>query len=332
MRDTATPKPRPMTTSTPVPGPILTPGPTPTVIVAGLVFDDRDGDGTQDPDEPGVAGVPVVLDDQVVDATDANGRFNLPLSGPGQALLSIVPPEGWEWPGEPLTAKELLTMGEIAIPLRQVQEMPPLPTAVTLIGSMAVVMFLVGLAFNGFASLAQAAAVRSLERTYRRQKSQELELQQYRLVAQRQEELKKVLAQTGGWREVLKQVIADALPDEGTNLLSLGNGSATPAPHFVALGDKREYVFTVSPDALRERGLFRRDRVIPLDASLSPTVRVEVQAVWQHLVDRHSPDSRALPRRAEWFLVVRRRRERERLNISVANGLSRFLRQLHHKR
>ena len=48
----------------------------------------------------------------------------------------------------------------------------------------------------------------------------------------------------------------------------------------------------------------RYRRVIPLDASLAPTARVEVEAVWRHLASKHGLDPQALPRQAGWYLVV----------------------------
>jgi hypothetical protein len=280
------------------------------------VFDDKDGDGERDAGEKGVAGVPIVLDGQVVGTTDAEGYFSVPLPGSGKALLTIVPPEGWQWAGEPL---DIEGMDKVAIPLRQQKEQgnqapAPITTAATVTGGVAIAALLVGLAFNGFASLSQAASMRSLERTYRRQKAQEMEYHQYNVVVQRQEELTEILAQTGGWQEVLRQVITDASPDVSTGWLTLVSIAVSPVPHFVVFGDEREYVFTVSPNAMRSRAqrLFQRDQVVPLDASLSPAVRVEVQAVWRCLAEQQSLDAGGLPRQAEWFLIARRKREAKR--------------------
>jgi hypothetical protein len=277
------------------------------------VFDDKDGDGERDIGEKGVSGVPIVLDDHVVGVTDAEGYFSVPLPGSGKVLLAIVPPEGWQWKGKPLGVEEA---DEVAIPLcRQEDPAPgPITTAATVTGGVAIAALLAVLAFNGFASLTQAASMRSLERTYRRQKAQEMEYHQYNMVVQRQEELTEILAQTGGWQEVLKQVITDASPDVSTGWLTLISIAASPVPHFVVFGDEREYVFTVSPNAVcsRTRRLFQRDQVVLLDASLSPAVRVEVQAVWHCLAAQQSLDIGVLPRQAEWFLVVRRKREAKR--------------------
>ena len=282
-------------------------------MVTGQVFDDEDGDGERDAGEKGVAGVPIVLDGQVVGTTDAEGYFSVPLPGSSKALLAIVPPEGWQWKGEPLDVEEA---DEVAIPLRRQKDptLAPITTAATVTGGVAIAALLAGLTFNGFASLTQAASMRSLGKTYRRQKAQEMEYHQYNMVVQRQEELTEILAQTGGWQEVLRQVITDASPDVSTGWLTLASIAGSPVPHFVVFGDEHEYVFTVSPDAMRSRAqrLFQRDQVVPLDASLSPSVRVEVQSVWRCLAEQQSLDAGGLPRQAEWFLIVRRKREAKR--------------------
>ncbi len=56
---------------------------------AGVVFDDRDGDGSQDPDEPGRAGVRVVVGDAAT-VTDASGQFSL-AAAPGTIVWARTP-------------------------------------------------------------------------------------------------------------------------------------------------------------------------------------------------------------------------------------------------
>ena len=86
--------------------------------------------------------------------------------------------------------------------------------------------------------------------------------------------------------------------------------SCSPVPRLDVTGqDGRRYTFTVAPDTVRQRWTLGRDRAVSLDASLSPTVRVEVQAVWEHLAQQRHLDLRTLPRRAEWYLVERRGNE-----------------------
>ena len=302
---TDTPRPRPTHT----PAPTDTPSPTPLPVITGRVFDDRDGDGAQDADEPGVAGVPVVVDGQVVGATDAGGRFSLPLPAPGRALLSIVPPEGWEWPGEPLSIEEILEVGDVAIPLHRLESaVTPAATAATVTGGVAVVALLVGLAFNGFASLTQAAAVRSLQQTYRRQKSQELELVMAHEIAARREQLRERLASgPNAWREIVRQLLADARVASDTTLIDVSDISATPYPSFVVTGNGWEYVFTTAPGRPRGvRALRRRERVVSLDAALSLFARIEAQALWDHLAQGLRGEQTTLPRDVAWYLVVRK--------------------------
>jgi len=165
-------------------------------------------------------------------------------------------------------------------------------------------------------------AIYRLERTYRRQKSLELERLHAQLVAQRRAEVEQILARPDGWRRVLNQVLADVLPDV---TVRLGDAdplevAVVPVPRFTVQGTNgMRYTFTTSPEALQlhfGRRMKTLD-VVPLDASFHPSVRTEVQAVWEYLEARWVPEdcplATALPRQAEWFLVVREQaRERSR--------------------
>lgn len=68
-----------------------------TRIVIGKVFHDIDGDGFQDPDEPGVPRVDIVTADGQLVTTDAYGKFSLTNLRPGRHALRLDPlslPEG----------------------------------------------------------------------------------------------------------------------------------------------------------------------------------------------------------------------------------------------
>ncbi len=300
---TSTATPPPTVTSAPAETPTTTLSPSPPSLISGMVFDDRDGDGVRDPDEPGIGGVPVALDGEVVGTTDSGGRFSLPLSGPCRALLAIVPPAGWQWAGEPLITDEVID--NVAIPLHRL-EPAEASTATTMVAA-SVALVLLLLVFNGATSLLQAVAVRSWTRTYRQQKAQEMEYRQDQAIARRKAEIEQLLADdAGNWRQVVAQILADAVPGADTAWLTTADVSTTPVPRFDVVGqDNQRYTFTVSPATLR-----RKSRVIPLDASLSPAMRMEVQIAWEHLAEQHGLDLQLLPRRAEWFLVLHRRKKR----------------------
>jgi hypothetical protein len=171
---------------------------------------------------------------------------------------------------------------------------------------------------GGVVTLSNAAvtrAIRRLERTYRRQKALELERLHAQAVERRRRELRGVLADQNGWREVLDQLLADALTGTDARVAREGvlDLYASPAPRFTVVGvDGWTYLFTTSLQDLRRVGLLGRseERVVPVDAGLSAAARVEVQAVWEHLAQKrlkeHAP---VLPRQAEWFLVVRKASE-----------------------
>jgi hypothetical protein len=155
-----------------------------------------------------------------------------------------------------------------------------------------------------------ARAVRQMERTYRRQKSLEMEQILAQEMERRRIEVQQELRRTDdAWREVLNQLLADAALDDDLHigpagLLSL---SAAPSPRFaVAEAAGRILLFTTAPETLRKIGLLQREsRTIPLDADLYPTARVEVQAVWEYLAEqRIGADAPALPRQAAWYLIV----------------------------
>ena len=57
--------------------------------IIGKVFEDKDRDGRQGPDEPGVAGAMVALDDGTYALTDEYGRYHFPAVTPGQRMLKI---------------------------------------------------------------------------------------------------------------------------------------------------------------------------------------------------------------------------------------------------
>ena len=57
--------------------------------ILGKVFQDVNRNGVQDPDEPGVAGAIVALDEGTYSVTDAYGRYHLPSVSPGQRMVKI---------------------------------------------------------------------------------------------------------------------------------------------------------------------------------------------------------------------------------------------------
>jgi hypothetical protein len=298
-------------TSTPEPTSVpSSPTPAP-VLVTGRVFDDRDGNGIQDSGERGVGGVAIKVDGDVVAATDADGQFTVPLAGGGKALLSIVPPDGWAWTGEMVRAEEALDTGSVAIALHRRDATAAVPTTTAISAGLGILVLAGGLAFAAVSSLTQAAAVHRLERTYRRHKGLELEHLQAQVVAHREAEVKELLQSQDGWQQIVVQLLADALPQTGElvgtdGLIDIAVG---PVPRFTVAGTgEHSFLFTTSPLALRKLGILtRKDKPIPLDASLHPAARVEIQAVWDHLAaNRLSTDQGVkLPRQGEWFLIVR---------------------------
>ncbi|MCP3958720.1 MAG: hypothetical protein GY719_12775 [bacterium] len=280
-------------------------------VITGLVFDDRDGDGVQDPGERGIGGVPVTLDGEVVGATGVDGRFSLPQSDADRALLAIVPPTGWQWVGGPFDTGEALD--DVVIPLHQLEPVAVSantpPTTVVVAG----VALAALLAFNGVTSLLQALAVRSLTRAFRRQKSQELEWAMAGELIEHQESLREQLdGDPRGWQRQVRQLLTDARVGGGEDVpLMLGDVSVSH-PAFEVVGDTARYTFTTDPDRARGNRLARwrnwRDRVISLDTAISPFARVDAQVLWGHLAARKQDGFVLSRRNMAWYVVVRRRR------------------------
>jgi hypothetical protein len=183
-----------------------------------------------------------------------------------------------------------------------------------------IVLMIVGLGTGAVVTLSNwrvAREVRKLTSSYRRQKSLELEQLQARLVAEREAEVKRELAEAGGMERVLNQLLADALPETGVAVGGEGvlDASVCPAPRFTVAGaDGHQYLFTTAPDLLRSvRMLGRRDNVLPLDAAIHPAARAEIQAVWEHVAAHRlrGPQPTYLPRQAAWYLIVRKREQEE---------------------
>ncbi|MCB1236828.1 MAG: metallophosphoesterase, partial [Verrucomicrobiae bacterium] len=63
----------------------------------GVVFHDRNGNGRRDPGEPGLPGVHVSNQQEIV-ATDAEGRWSLPVAE--DTILFVIKPSGWATPAD----------------------------------------------------------------------------------------------------------------------------------------------------------------------------------------------------------------------------------------
>ena len=63
--------------------------------IYGIAFEDADGDGEQDRDEPGLPGVLIVLDQAVTTTTDLNGSYTFGVRVQGMHTVAEVEPEGY---------------------------------------------------------------------------------------------------------------------------------------------------------------------------------------------------------------------------------------------
>ena len=95
--------PKPPKICPPCPKPTTKPRPTPTTVapaaIGDFVWNDTNADGIQDPGEPGIEGVTVILRDAdlheiATTKTDADGGYLFTNLTPGDYIVEFVPPEG----------------------------------------------------------------------------------------------------------------------------------------------------------------------------------------------------------------------------------------------
>ncbi len=169
-----------------------------------------------------------------------------------------------------------------------------------------------GLPFAAFlAAMLVGVSVRSLKRTFRRQKSREFEWAMAQELFNHQESLREQLGSgPRAWQEPVRQLLADARVGGEDVPLMLGDVSIS-CPTFAIVGDTAYYTFTTDPDRARGNRFARwrnwRDRVISLDTTVSPFARVDAQVLWGHLAARKQEGFVLSRRNMAWHLIVRRR-------------------------
>jgi hypothetical protein len=167
-----------------------------------------------------------------------------------------------------------------------------------------------GVAVIGLALLSVSRAIRHLERTYRRQKALELEQLQAQTLSRRRDKLRNLFARPKGWKEVVQQLLVDAQvlnPAEAASALHDRVRVSAAPPHFVVGTATGHYLFTTALDQAHGEWdrVIRGGEVVSLDAALSPTARVEAQALWEHFARDGGLQASALPRDSAWHLAVR---------------------------
>ncbi|MEJ5198819.1 MAG: LamG-like jellyroll fold domain-containing protein, partial [Anaerolineae bacterium] len=119
---TPTPTPTPSITPTPTSTSSVTPTPTTTIpgSISGVVWHDQDGNGSQEPGEPGLVGVTIRLsrwDTEIAETqTAADGSYRFAPLVPG-ALYRVreAQPAGWRWSTTPDEAQIALANGQHAV-------------------------------------------------------------------------------------------------------------------------------------------------------------------------------------------------------------------------
>jgi hypothetical protein len=284
--------------------------------VTGVVFDDADGDGQRDPDEPGLPGVPVAVSDGSdgtrTIVTDASGAYAL--TAAPDTTLRVIPPAGWRAPG--LAARPASRAGDF--PLRRLIDAQPAAVSLTQ-SALDLSGIVIGFAALGLIGwLALAAHRRALVRSFEAWALADLRL---RHEAQREARRFEVAADDQAL-QLLEQAALDASGARPglTHLMRDYTGLA-PVAAIAAFsaGDGRRWVFSpASPDQMQrlERqtraALFGRDgrrwQHHVVDAlNSSPFIADNLAAVLRYLVeDSASP----LPRAEQWHVYGVEQRQR----------------------
>jgi hypothetical protein len=164
--------------------------------------------------------------------------------------------------------------------------------------------FLASAAASILAAGAETRAIRSLERAYRRAKTQDVELRMEQAMSEAREKAREEISRgKKGWRTVLGRLLVDAQVVYEEPQLEQGSASVHPVPHAIVNHGVKRFILTTDPEAIAEGDLADRgDRVVVLDSAVASTARVEAQALWDYLAG-DIPQS-MVPREAAWYLVV----------------------------
>jgi hypothetical protein len=282
-------------------------------ILIGQVFDDRDGNGVQSTDEPGLAGVALIVEvtgqSQTV-VTDASGAYSVRRDP--RAQVRVVPPTGWA------TAQTgALTLDRARnFPLHQREAATNLPTATsTIINLTSVAIGFLGLGAIVWLALwqHQRAQVNSFNAWARAD-------MRLRSEAERLSRRERVNIDETWIISLLNQAALDAT-GEAHGIDQIDRVLLEPLPAIVGLGrDFERLLFTPAPDSIVRSLIKRRTlssllgealrnvRVYSIDALTSDLfVTDDLTRALQSLADqglRPTGQPVQLPRTERWWLYV----------------------------
>lgn len=288
--------------------------------VAGVVFDDANGNGRQDTGEPGLPGIAVMIEEGSVVAqvltTDSRGSYHIQAAP--SAVVKVIPPIGWQ----SIRAGALPAAVAGDFPLQRVEDAAPAGSA----DPAAAQPTPLSQAVYDFSTLALAVAalgamiIIAMERLRRALVTQfnSWALTHIRLSREALHLTRQTQAGPDDPLRILNQAVLDAT-GENVNLIALPQAAHAPFPAIVALADdRRRFIFTpIAPEFMRRRENRRRAvsllnaeprRVIghPLDA-LNSSLFIADDLAAIHAAEirkRSAGEASRLPRAQRWYLYV----------------------------
>lgn len=292
--------------------------------VQGIVCVDRDRNGTCGVDEPRIPNVIIRSTDGNVAASDAAGQFIV--RTPAQSPLNITLPGGYtsadgrgQLQVQPAESLQLALIPEVAptsqAPVSQPQSIV-IPTVVvnptagntTTIVTIDTVPILIGAGVLGLIILVSVVIIRGglggMNKTFQQQVAR----QDAQLAIQHNRESAMRMQLPNGWQQIAERLVADALLETVSidDEAGIIDASTYPAPKFTVVArDGREFVFTIDPKTMKKMKLLKKgDRIIEI-TSLSPTAQMDVQTLWDFVVNTRNMWTATPPGRATWYVIVR---------------------------
>jgi hypothetical protein len=284
------------------------PGAVANAALVGVVFEDDNGNGVQDVNEPGLPGIAVIVEadgEQQTLITDASGAYLVQVNP--QATVRVVPPAGW------------LILREEALPLDRARHFPLRPremgTAISVPAMTSSVINLTSVAL-GFVGLGAIIWLSLLQHQRARVQSfnawarADLRL---RSESERQQRRERFAIDDAWIITLLNQAALDAT-GTAPGIDQIDRVSLGPLPALVGLGqDFQRLVFTPAPESIvrqlvKQKALtgllgesLRGVRVYPIDA-LNGDLFVVDDLAAAFAVKAHVPV--ALPRTERWSVYV----------------------------
>ena len=284
---------------------------------------DKDRNGVCSAEEPRIPNVIVKTMDGNITASDNTGQFVL--RTPAQGTLNVVIPAGFttqdgkvELQVNPAETVQLALVAEVLLPTATVapQTIIMMPTVVQAAPQGPInttvyfdtVPIMVGAGILGLIILVSVFIIRGGMGGMNKTFQQQVARQDAQLAIQHNRDTAMRMQLPNGWQQIAERLVADALLetvsiDEESGII---DASTYPAPKFTVVSrDGREFVFTIDPKSMKKMKLLKKgDRIIEI-TNLSPTAQMDVQTLWDFVVNTRNMWTATPPHRATWYVIVR---------------------------